>query len=229
MENSRYINIRVVLDRLMNHPLFKDVTLDYVIDATVSFMRIVGVPSMFIEKTAELTVEAYKAELPLDFQEMIQVRSYEHRKVMYRYSDDSFHMSPNKEEWYDHTYKIQGGFIFTSTENTPIEISYRALNTDECGYILIPENSSFIRALELFIKKQWFTVLFDIGKLPQQVLFHTEQEYAWAVGDCATEFNRFTLDKAESFYNSWKTLVRREYQHNHGFRDNGRKEHINRH
>ena len=52
---------------------------------------------------------------------------------------------------------------------------------------MIPENSSFERALELYIKKKVFTVLFDLGKISQVVYNNTQQEYAWAVGDCQNE------------------------------------------
>lgn len=53
---------------------------------------------------------------------------------------------------------------------------------DKDGYPMIPENSAFIKALELYIKKAWFTILFDMGKISQGVLFNTQQEYAWAAG-----------------------------------------------
>jgi hypothetical protein len=38
-------------------------------------MRIVGMPNMFIEKTEELKIEDYRAQLPCDFYQMIQVRT----------------------------------------------------------------------------------------------------------------------------------------------------------
>jgi hypothetical protein len=53
----------------------------------------------------------------------------------------------------DLTYKIQGNFIYTSFEEGEIEVSYQAIATDEQGFPLIPDNSSFTRALELYIKK----------------------------------------------------------------------------
>jgi hypothetical protein len=47
---------------------------------------------------------------------------------------------------------------------------------------MIPDDSSFIRALELYIKKQVFTVLFDMGKIQQPVYNNVCQEYSFAVG-----------------------------------------------
>ena len=207
-----YTNIRVILDKVLRHPLLQDITLETAIDYTIDFMRIVGVPSMFSEKVATIKVEKYKALLPEDYYQMNQVRKGDY---VLTYSADSFHFSNNSNNSY--TYKIQGNVIYTSFESGDLEISYQAIAVDEQGFPLIPDNSSFTRALELYIKKQWFTILFDLGKLQPAILQNTQQEYAWAVGDCASEFNRLSLDKAESFYNTWKTLVLRDNKHTYGF------------
>ena len=223
-----YTNIRLILDKIMRHPLMRDISLETAVDYTVDFMRIVGVPSMFMEKTEVVEVKNYRAILPCDYYQMIQVRKI--NGPAFRYSSDSFHMSEckdnNKRDLADLTYKIQGNLIYTSIEEGEIELSYEAIATDSEGYPLLPDNSSFTRALELYIKKQWFTILFDLGKINPNVLQNVQQEYAWAVGDCQTEFNRLSIDKAESFYNSWRTLLLRDTEHRTGFLNNGTKERL---
>lgn len=144
-------------------------------------------PPMFIEKTAELEIENYRATLPCDFHEMIQVRT-NHEKCGYhiggvfRYSTDNFHMSDVAHESPDLTYKIQGTVIYTSIKEGTIEIAYRSIAVDDEGYPLVPDKSPFTRALELYIKKQCFTILFDLGKINQAVLTNVQQEYSFAVG-----------------------------------------------
>ena len=223
-----YTNIRLILDKIMRHPLMRDISLETAVDYTVDFMKIVGVPSMFMEKTEIVEVKNYRAKLPCDYYQMIQVRKI--NGPAFRYSSDSFHMSEckdnNKKDLADLTYKIQGNLIYTSIEEGEIELSYEAIATDSEGYPLLPDNSSFTRALELYIKKQWFTILFDLGKINPNVLQNVQQEYAWAVGDCQTEFNRLSIDKAESFYNSWRTLLLRDTEHRTGFINNGTKERL---
>lgn len=225
---EQYTNIRLILDRLLEHPLLQNITIETAVAYTVDFMRIVGVPDMFMEKTDILEVKKYRAVLPCDYYQMIQVRSTKDGNFAFRYSTDTFHMSncknSNSREFSDLTYKIQGNFIYTSIEEGKIEISYKAIATDSEGYPLLPDNSSFTRALELYIKKRHFTILFDIGKIDSKVLQNVQTEYAWAVGDCQSEFNRLSIDKAESFYNSWKTLILRDTEHRTGFKNNGAKE-----
>ena len=183
-----YTNIRLILDKIMRHPLMQDISLETAVDYVVDFLRIVGVPSMFMEKTEIVEVKKYRAMLPCDYYQMIQVRK--EGGPAFRYSSDSFHMSECKDsngrDLADLTYKIQGNIIYTSIEEGEIELSYEAIATDSEGYPLLPDNSSFTRALELYIKKQWFTILFDLGKINPAVLQNVQQEYAWAVGDCQT-------------------------------------------
>lgn len=223
-----YTNIRLILDKILRHPLMQDVSFETAVDYCVDFMRIIGVPDMFLEKTEIVMIEDYRAMLPCDYHQMIQVRLA--GGAAFRYSTDSFHMSECKNschgEFSDLTYKIQGNMIYTSIREGNIELAYQAIALDPEGYPLLPDNSSFTRALELYIKKQWFTVLFDMGKIAPAVLQNIQREYAWAVGDCQTEFNRLSLDKAESFYNSWRTLILRDDEHRRGFRNDGTKERL---
>ena len=224
-----YTSIKVVLDNLLDHPMLQDLTFERAINYTVQFMQLVGCPNIFEEKTQIIMISQYKGLLPCDYVQTNQVRlispKCNQEDSMFRYTTDTFHMSSNKH-CSDLTYKIQGGYIFTSIKEGQIEMSYQAIMTDEQGFPMIPDNSSFIRAIEAYIKLKQFTILFDMGKLHGQILENAKQEYAWAVGDCSSEFVRLSLDQAESFYNSWDTLLMRRDEHSRHFINNGYKEHL---
>ena len=227
---QQYTNIRIVLDRVMRHPLLRDMTLETAVDYCVDFIREMGVPDIYFDKTEEIDFEDYRAQLPCDFIDVIQVRNIDHNNpvnnVCYRAATDTFHVSRNRTDFDDLTYKIQGGYIITSKEKGTLEISYRAILTDRDGFPLIPDNPDFLRALELYIKKQWFTILFDLNRISSNVLQNAQQDYAWAAGCCESEFRRLSIDQAEAFFNSFRTLVMREYEHRNGFVDNGTKERL---
>ena len=91
---------------------------------------------------------------------------------------------------------------------------------------MIPDNSSFIRALELYIKKQCFTILFDMGKIDRFVYNNVCTEYAWAVGQAQSDLVRPSIDEMEAITNSLNTLVTRVNEHSRGFVNNGVKEKI---
>lgn len=232
-------NIRRVADRIMRHPLLRDVPFETILDYTVDFLQIVGVPSLFEEKTALLHVENYRCMLPCDYVSMIQVRTAKevdgiepnHRShISYRYSTDSFHMSKEKPDvgryGTDLTYKIQGSVIYTSTKDTDIEIAYNAIATDGEGYPLLPDNPSFLRALEAYVKKQQFTILFDLGKLQPAILQNAQQEYAFYVGQCQTDMIMPSIDQMESLTNLWTALIARANEHSKGFINSGSKEYL---
>lgn len=156
---------------------------------------------------------------------LMYIETEDLKNKVFTYTTDTFHMSDNKSH-VGLTYKIQGGNIFTSIKEGTIELSYKAILVDEDGYPLIPDNSKFTRALQAYIKKEWFTILFDMGKLQPAILNNTQQEYAWAVGACESEFQKMSLDKAEAFYNSWRTMIPRTTQHSRGFAYDGIKQNL---
>lgn len=221
---EKYISIRQILDNLLVHPLLRDLTLERVVNYAVDFMRIVGMPKLYEEKTTVLTIDNYRALLPCDFNQVLQVRKHNSNEY-FRHSTDNYHMG-NHQGSLDNTYKIQGGLIYTSLKDGDIEISYQAIAVDEEGYPALPDNSSFTRALELYIKKQWFTIQFELGKLQAPVLQNVQQEYAWAVGQCQSDLVRPTIDQMESLANSWNTLIPRTAEHSKGFSTNGSRQTI---
>lgn len=226
---NRTTDIRRILDRVTRHPMMRDIPFETAVEYTVDFIQLMGTPALYEEKTALIPVDDWRGELPCDFEEMIQVRAArrqrkghgpapapeEGRPMTYRYSSSSFHMSKDRPApgAGGLTYKTQGMVIFTSTRDTDLEIAYRAFATDREGYPLLPDNASFLRGLEAYIKAQWFTVLFDTGQISSAVLQNAQQEYAWAAGDAQSEFSRLDLDKAETLFNSFKTLLPRSDEH----------------
>lgn len=226
---DRYISIKVILDNVLDHPLLKDMSFERVINHTINFIRIVGCPRMFYEKTELVDIKDYRGLMPCDFNEIIQVRTKVDNSGSYntfRYSTDSFHVSDSKQDSVDYTYKVQGSVIFTSMKEGTVEIVYNAIPVDCDGYPLIPDNSSFTRALELYIKKQCFTTLFDVGKITPAVYNNVLQEYAWAVGQAQSDLVRPTIDQMQAITNSLNTLVPRVNEHSTGFINNGSMEKI---
>lgn len=227
---EKLISINELIDEIYEHKLLRSIPIDSIIRKTVSFMKLVGAPNMFENKTAVLQIDCYRAALPCDFYKIISVRpGCGNESFSYRDATDTFFFSDKKERNAGLTYKIQGNVIYTSTEDKPIEISYLSIPVDDLGYPMLPDNESFKRALIAYIKKEKFTDLFDEGKIQKESLQLAQQDYAWAVGDCDSEFHRMTIDEAESFYNGFSELVIRANEHASHFVGTGDKEIIKKH
>lgn len=218
-----YISIKQVLDNILDHPMLKDLSFERALNHTIHFIRIVGCPRIFEEKVDEVDIKDYRGLLPCDFNNIIQVRIKNSNRV-FTYSTDSFHMSSNKDITTALTYKVQGNVIYTSIKEGTIEVAYNAFAVDDEGYPLIPDNSFFIRALELYIKKQYFTILFDQEKINVNVYQNVCQEYAWAVGQAQVDLVRLNIDQMQSLTNMLNTLVPRVSEHSKGFATLGSKE-----
>lgn len=221
-----YVSINTIADRISRHPLLEDVQFETIVDYAAEFMRSFGIPKTFEEKVAILEVIDFKAPLPCDYFKVNQVRGM---YGVYRASTDSFHMSFGKPSG-DYTYKIQNSCIITSVEKDTLEMSYQVMPVDSDGYLLIPDNSPYQKALELYIKLQCFTVQFDLGKIAPAVLQNTQRDYAAAIGLAHSDILMPTVDEMETLshiHGRWLTDI--PVAHQTGYKYTGNKQILKRH
>lgn len=220
----QYVSIREVADRLLIHPFLQNVPMERVILYAIDLMKILNVPPSFEEKIANIEIEQHKGVLPTDLFAINQVR-YKQTHFVLAAATDTFHLADQDIEHYIYPcYKVQGKYIYTSTIDRPIQISYRAIAEDCDGYPLIPDNASYIRALECLIKEREFTILFDTGKISQQVLVNAQNEYAFYAGQAASSMLMPSIDEMASISNMWNQLIPRVREHTNQFKTLGLKE-----
>lgn len=220
-----YININVIMDRLNRHPLLSDITLETVVDYAVEFMRVLGVSPSFINKIAVIPITDFRGKLPCDYYSMIGVRTMKKPPIYLRYTTDKFHLAPRPGG--ELTYKLQGQCIFVNIPETKLEISYNAIPIDVDGYPLIPDDATYTRALEAYIKLKWFTIQFDLGKITMQAFQNAQQDYAFAVGQAQSRLILPNPDQMEALSNLWsKWLPDTDRNFQRGFKEAGNTEHI---
>ena len=129
----------------------------------------------------------------------------------------------------EYTFKTQGQIIYTSFKTGNILVSYKAIPIDKDGFPLLIDNSAFLRALELYIKREIFTILFDENKISPAVLQNTQQQYCWAAGQLHSEFTIPSVSEMESLSRSWNTLIQRTSEFDNGFATLGNKEYLKLH
>ena len=220
---EKYISIKQIMDDILVHPLLKDLSLERAVNYAVEFTRRLGAPKNLTEKNAELEVQDYMAKLPCDYLEIVQIMDKKTGRA-FIHTTDSFHLSHVRHT--DLTYKIPNSVIITSPKCGKIISSYRAVGVDSEGYPVIVDNASFIKALELYIKKEWFTILFDTGRISPQVYNNTVQAYNYAAAEAQSSLTVPSVDEMESFTNMWNTLIPRMTEHDNGFATLGTREYI---
>lgn len=206
-----YTNIREVLSRVLRHPLLQDVSVEQAVQYTVDFLGIFGMPKLYTEKEETIHIEDYRGKLPCDIVSINQVKDSKTGLCMPAITN-SFSNSQNTLG-----FKTQGHVIYTSFKTGDINISYKAIPVDKDGFPLLIDNPVFIKALEAYIKREVFTILFDMGKISPQVLQNAQQQYAWLAGQVQSEFTIPSMSEMESIKNSWCTLLQRTKEFNTGF------------
>lgn len=219
-----YVKLPEILSRVLRHPLLRDLDLETAIQYTIDFFSVMGLPKTYIDKYEVLDIKDYRSKLPCDCVAINQVRECETGACLIGMTD-SFN-GTHREDRSVKSFKTQGCLIYTSFRTGQVEISYKAIPVDDEGLPLLPDNAIFLETLELYIKKKWFTVLFDMGKISPVVLQNTQQEYAFKAGQCNNEFMIPSVSEMESITNMFNQLIPRVNEFNKGFRHLGDKEYM---
>ena len=237
IKNPKYISINEVLSRVLRHPLMQDVTLEQGIQYTIDFIGIFGLPEMYQDKETVVEIEHHRGELPCDLISINQVVDMCTETAM-RASTNTF-FPDNRQEgrrtigWITYgdelTFKVQNHVIFTSFCDGKVRISYKAIPVDEDGYPLLLDMPTYLKALELYIKQEVFTILFDQDKIKAPVLQNAQQQYAFAAGQLHNEFMIPSLSEMEAISRSWNTLIQRTTSFDRTFKHQGDREYLRGH
>lgn len=216
MKTIQYTNIRRILDEIHRHPLMLDVTLEQVVSYVITFIDLFGFPKTYSNKEVTLEIEDYRCKLPCDCIEVTSVKECKYN-IYLKSMTSVFKMDENKTN----SFKIQGNILFTSFRNGIIEVNYNSIPIDDDGFPLLIDNSVFLKTLEAYIKKEVFTILFDLNKVNNQVLQNAQQQYSWLAGQLRAEMNTPDINEMESIKSMWCSLIQKDNHFYNGFRDLG--------
>lgn len=232
----QYINIREVASRVLRGALTQGLQLESVVQYTVDFIGIMGLPKMYFDKEVTLEIEDYRAALPCD---LIAINMVKHHGHALRSMTDSFFTKEHKHGWmhyhghlhyecdvHEETFKTQGQVLYTSFKQGKVQVSYKAIPVDEEGFPLIPDIPEFLKALEGYIRVQIFQDLYFRDKIDEKKLAKAEQIYALAAGQCQSAFTIPSVSEMESITRMFNTLIPRQREFDKGFRSLGNREYI---
>ena len=230
VKELEYINIKELLSRVLRHKLLQEFTLEQAIQYTIDFIGIFGFPELYEDKQAEVDICDFRGKLPCD---LIQIDMVKDCKTNVPLRSMTAAFNPGGK-YYNHLrqepqFKTQNRTIITSFPEGRVIIAYKAIPVDDEGLPLLVNNTKYLKALELYVKCQMFTMLFDEGKVTQQVLNHTEQEYCWAAGQLEEEFKTPSesemqtitnilhqiIPRHDDFYNRYEALGNKEFRKIH--------------
>ena len=225
VKEIEYIHIRELLSRVLRHKLLQEFTLEQAIQYTKDFIDTFGFPELYEHKEAEVDICDYQGTLPCD---CISVNAVKDCKTNIPLRSMTASFNPGGR-YYNHLqqepqYKTHNRIITVSFPEGKVIIAYKAIPVDDEGLPLLIDNSKYLKALELYVKCQLFTMLFDEGKVTQQVLNHTEQEYAWAAGQLEEHFKTPSEAEMQSITNMLHQIIVRDDEFYNRFEILGNKE-----
>lgn len=223
----QFVSLRNILSRVARHPMLQDIDLEAGIQYTIDFFAIAGIPDILVDKQECVDIHNFKGVLPCDITQIIQVRD-EKSKVALRGMTDSFNAN-SKGIPAGKTFKTQNRIIITSFPEGKVRVSYKAIKTDDNGIPMLPDDPVFLNALESYIKKTRFTVLFDTGKIKADVMNKAEQDYAWNVGKCINRFRMPSFSEMQSITGMMHRLIPSTKEFEVGFKGMGDSEHFKKH
>ena len=208
------VSLHEILENVKDDPMLKDLSFERALRYAVKLIRIVGVPKFFEVTTDLVEVHNYKCLVPCDCVGIIQIRN-PHTMMCLRSAMETFHNVPGSASF--ETYKIQGDVIFFSFPEGVVEIAYKKMFVDDEGYPMIEDDATFTNALELYIKKEYFTVLFNSGKLKGDILKNVKQDYAFAINQATHSLTMPSVDEMQNIMNILNTPSLANNKAKHGF------------
>lgn len=199
---NTFIPYTAIIEELYEHPLLSKLDESKILTHVLNFIRLVGFTKLYVNKVEKIKIENYRAVLPCDCVQVLQVKKGEH---ILDYTTDTFFSSVNDKQSLD--YKIQGNIIYTGFKEGEIEISYYAIKTDEEGLPMIIDNPVFIEAVIAYIKYKVFNIQFDLGLCQHAVFTEAKNSYYLSVAKLQGEMHRLSLDEAENIGRIWNTAL----------------------
>ena len=197
IKEIQYVSIKEALRRTLSHPLLQDVNLGDAIQYVIDFIGSFGLPKMYIDKEADIEIKDYRGLLPCDLVAINQVMDKKDNMCLASMTDT---FTPKKDGKVPQ-FKTQGRVIMTTKKEQNLVISYRAIPVDDDGYPLLPDNAIFLRCLNAFIKKEYFSYYFDEGKINVNVMEKAERDYYALANQLNSEFSIPSISEMESLKN----------------------------
>lgn len=254
MYNGKSVSLKEVMFEVMRNPMMKDISFEDAASFAISALHLINAPLIYKDKVTQplVDIQEFKGELPFDLVKIRGVRviqnqdNHDFDSIPLTYATDIFHKALNcntmftkqsrekyKETGYidyrnEYTYTVQQNKIFTSFEEGKIEISYQALDVDEEGFPLIPDNQKVKEAIKYYIMRQYLEPLFIMGKISDKAYNYVEQQYNWYIGAAQSATKLAGMDQLEATMNAINRLLVEDQGFNNHYKGVGKRERLRR-
>lgn len=241
MVNGKTVSLKTILWKVFRNPYVTDTSYDEAAEFAIEALELIGTPFIKVNKVSDLIeIKEYKAFLPDDLIDLRGVRiivnedNFVEESIALTAASDLYHQGilcddPNDGSFRKElTYEIQKNKIITDFEEAFIQISYKALDTDDDGFPNVPDNRKVKLALEYYILYRILEPYFILGKVPQNSFNYITQNKDWYIGAAQSDTTIKNIDHLEAIMNTVNRLIINDTAHKNFYRGAGKQEHIKR-
>lgn len=235
---TNFVSLKTIMDRLLRKEYLKSITYEEVIDLTVDFLELVGVPDIFEEVLYSGSFNNFKVDLPCELTEEIVVfvnghPAYAASNMKHDHLDKIGH---NYNRGYENDFKVRnkrgrplpmrvGSYTYKIKENTlylnipsgRVSLIGSKVKVDENGEVMIPDDRLFLLALEYYVIYKKQEDRYFVGQVPKQMLDTAEQEYMWNVGKLEASHKMMNYAEAATVFNTLHTLRNKPFDYSNSF------------
>jgi len=224
----KYKSIKEIIDGIYrDYDSPEDLEVWDIIEWCAEALQLIGVGPQYTDQIAEMSVTNHMQPLPITFHSLTQI-SYNGNPLLLSTATmgpgptvasgstnflndvpvdaDNFPLevpgiTPTNERYY-----IQNNCIYTSFESGIIVMAFKAIQVDDCGYPMIPDNVYYDKALKSYAQMMIDRQQWRKGNIPIAIYSDSKQDwlfYVKAAGNAALMPN---IDKVENIKNSWVRL-----------------------
>lgn len=232
--NAKFKSIKYIINKILSNPLMENINPSDLAQYVGDVLRLIGAPKSFVDESCVINIKDYRGKLPKNMLYIIQClyKGNDEKYYAMKYASSTmqsqYHILGSSDFNYnsEHTYSLNNDYIFFDQEEGEIKMVYKAIKVDAEGFPMIPDNVQTEKAIENYIKVQHYTILWELGKIPDKVLQRVEQEYGWYVGAAQSQANAMTIDEAEAFSNAFSKLLLKPLQHDEFFVNHGARQYL---
>lgn len=226
--NTKFKSINSVINKVLASPLMKDINISDLSTYVGEAIKLAGIPKSFVDKSCDIKIKNFRGNLPKDLIYIIQTAIKKNNDYFpMRYSTNTFSSkfhevgSPDFNRNSKNDYSLNNGYIFLNEEEGELKMVYKGLRLDDKGLPMIPDNIKVELAIEWYIKYRYYTILWELGKIPDKVFMNAEKEYDWYIGAAQTAGQLMSIDEQESFANAFNKTILKTLQQNEFFENQG--------
>lgn len=232
-QQHTFISVDYIINKIKSHTLMANMNPEDIIESALAVIELVGIPLLTVEDYCIKDIKEGLVRLPSDSLGLKSVyyTNTENKIEEERYSecgsiisDYMFtRMLSNTDDLANvkvlgasnksyPSYSVNYNVLHLNRKRGQVLITFNKLAVNKRGIPIIPDNPSLLLAIENYIKKNYFSVLSDIGKLPNENSLHrAERDYSWYVGQTQSGLAGFKSDaEIESFLNYFRKLYQED-------------------